>query len=265
MGRLQNTFESLHRDGKRALVAYLTSADPDEQRSVDAALCVVDQGADVLEIGVPFSDPSADGPVIQRAMQRALEAGGGWRSALRVVEQIRKARPSIPLVAFGYLNPILATGLERSMDMAGRAGVDAMLVVDAPHEESRPIAAAAAERGIDWVSLVAPTTGLVRAQTLAAEATGFVYVISLTGVTGGDFAGVERIKPLLKAIRESTTVPVCVGFGVRDAESAMTVAQVADGVVVGSALVSALEAAGNGPLDNVERLVREIRSGVDAV
>ncbi len=260
MGRIQTTFEGLARDGRKALIAYLTGGDPDEKASIDAALEVIDAGADVLEVGIPFSDPTADGPVIQRAMLRALRAGGGFETSMRVVEAIRRARPSVPLVAFGYLNPLLAGGLDRTMNRAAAAGVDGLLVVDAPHEECAPIAAAAAERGIDWVSLVAPTSGVSRAQTLAAEATGFVYVISMTGVTGSDFAGVSRVSPLVAAIRESSNAPVCVGFGVRDRESARAAAQIADGVVVGSALVSTLEGGGS-----VGDLVRELREGVEAL
>lgn len=262
MGRIQTTFEALARDGRKALVAYLTGGDPNEDRSVEAALAVIDAGADVLEVGIPFSDPTADGPVIQRAMLRALNAGGGFETSMRVIESIRKARPNVPLVAFGYLNPLLAGGLDRTMSRAAAAGVDALLVVDAPHEECAPIAAAAAERGIDWVSLVAPTSGPARAQTLAAEATGFVYVISMTGVTGSDFAGVERVSPLITAIRESSNAPVCVGFGVRDRQSARAAARIADGVVVGSALVSTLESSES--ISALADLVRELRLGVEA-
>lgn len=262
MGRVQTTFEALQRAGKKALVAYLTSGDPDEERSVEAALRVIDAGADILEIGIPFSDPTADGPVIQRAMLRSLAGGGGFDSALRVVGAVRKARPTVPLVAFGYLNPWLAPGLESALDSAAEAGVDALLVVDAPHEEAQPITAAAADRHIDWVSLVAPTSGGSRAQMLAAEATGFVYVISMTGVTGSAFAGVERVTPLVASIREATTAPVCVGFGVRDAESARAASAVADGVVVGSALVSIVEEGLE--LERLDRLMNELRRGVDA-
>ncbi|MEL6544996.1 MAG: tryptophan synthase subunit alpha [Myxococcota bacterium] len=262
MGRIQTTFEMLARDKRKALVAYLTAGDPDEQGSIDAALAVIDAGADVLEVGVPFSDPTADGPVIQRAMHRSLKAGGGFETSMRVVEAVRKARPQTPLVAFGYLNPLLAGGLDRTTSRAAAAGVDALLVVDAPHEECAPIAAAAAERGIDWVSLVAPTSGVNRAQTLAAEATGFVYVISMTGVTGSEFAGVDRVAPLISAIRDSSTAPVCVGFGVRDRESASAAARIADGVVVGSALVAKVES--GAPLSELSALVAELRAGVDA-
>lgn len=262
MSRLQSTFGALRSKGKKSLVAYLTAGDPTEAASIEAALCVADAGADVLEVGIPFSDPTADGPVIQRAMLRSLQSGGGFASALRVVKAVRDARPSLPMVAFGYLNPFVSKGLEDSLGRAAEAGVDGLLVVDAPYEEAAPIAAAAKESGLDWVSLVAPTTGHERAKSIASSATGFVYMISMTGVTGSDFAGVERVKPLVASIRDVTSVPVCVGFGVRDRESAAAAAEVADGVVVGSALVSVLEK--GGALNDLGRLVGQLRAGVDS-
>lgn len=264
MGRLQNTFDGLQRDNKRALVAYLTACDPDERRSIDAAMCVIDHGADVVEVGVPFSDASADGPVIQRAMGRALGNGASFDSSLRVVRAIRHHRPTTPLVLFGYLNPIEVRGWARALDQVAEAGADAMLLVDVPLEESARLAALAAERKIDWVSLIAPTSGAERAQELAATATGFVYMISLTGVTGGRFQGVDRIRPLVQAVRRSATIPICVGFGVTNRETAAAAAELADGVVVGSALVDALERTDGGSLDGVRDLMRDIRSGVDA-
>jgi tryptophan synthase alpha chain len=260
MGRLDTTFAALHAAGRKALVVYLTASDPDEETSVAAGLAALEAGADVLEIGVPFSDPIADGPIIQRAMQRALRAGGGLTAALRVVSALR-ARSAAPLVLFGDLNPLLWSGFEGSVRAVAEAGADGMLVVDAPPEEAEPLRLAVQRAGLDWVSLVAPTTPPTRAAAIAQAAGGFLYVVSMTGVTGGALQGVEAVQPLIAQVRAVASLPVCVGFGVRDAASAGLAASVGDGVVVGSAVVKALEEGGP---DAVAACVRELRRGIDA-
>lgn len=265
MKRLAQTFERLRQDRRKALVVYLTAGDPDLQGSVQAARAAIAAGADILEIGVPFSDPVADGPVIQRAMLRALQAGGGFDQALEVMRQVR-AESAVPIIAFGYANPLLWTGFRDSCKRLAAAGADGLLVVDVPTEESQDLEAAVADAGMAWVPLVAPTTGIARITTVAARATGFVYMVSMTAVTGGDLTDVTRLEPLIAAVRRATPFPVCLGFGVRDRASAARAAQVADGVVVGSAIVACLEAGaahGDGAA-RVTAIVRELRAGVDA-
>lgn len=258
--RLQKAFSA----SKKSLVAYLTAGDPSVDECVAAARAAVDNGVDVLEIGVPFSDPVADGPVIQRAMLRALDNGGGFIQALQIVERIRSFS-QVPIVLFGYANPLFWEGLDAACCKMKQAGVDGLLVVDVPGEEAGPMRNAAAQAGLDWVALVAPTTGIERAAKLAQEATGFVYVISMTGVTGGALVDTKRIEPVIAAVRQAATIPVCVGFGVRDRASAQAVAKVADGVVVGSAIVAALEAGQQDgtSAQRVANCIKELRTAID--
>jgi tryptophan synthase alpha chain len=263
MTRLAKRFEALRSKERKALVVYLTAGDPDLETSIAAARAALAAGADILEIGVPFSDPVADGPVIQRAMLRALDGGGGLEAALTMVKALRSDTDA-PLVLFGYVNPLLWSGLEASCKRIAEAGADGMLVVDVPVEEADELRAAGKRAGLDWVGLVAPTTGVERAGTIARAAAGFVYVVSMTGVTGGALSSLDGVRPVIRAVRDATALPVCIGFGVRDRASAHAAAALADGVVVGSAVVAALEAGaadGSGP-ERVRALVRELRAGV---
>ena len=263
MSRIKNTFDSLKSQNKKALVVYLTAGDPNLEDSVAAALAAIEAGADVLEVGVPFSDPLADGPVIQRAMNRALEAGGGFEGALEVVRRVR-AHSDVPIILFGYVNPLMWHGLKESCERVSDAGGDGLLVVDLPPEEADELKGLAREKGLDWITLVAPTSGASRTEVLAKSASGFVYVISMTGVTGAKLSQTDRVEKIVSMVKSATDVPACVGFGVRDRESARAVAEVADGVVVGSAIVKVLEE--NQGLEGsraVAKLVADLRAGVD--
>ncbi len=259
MSRLAEAFTLLRAQRRKALLVYLTAGDPDAARSIAAAEAALAAGADILEVGVPFSDPVADGPVIQRAMSRALAGGGGLLPALEVVRAVRQ-KSQAPIVLFGYCNPLLWYGMEESVRRAKDAGADGLLVVDLPPEEAGPMKAAAAATGLDWVTLVAPTSGPERARRLAETATGFVYVISMTGVTGGAVQDPSAVAPLVEIARRAG-VPACIGFGIRDAKSAAAAGRLADGVVVGSAIVAALETGGPA---RVGELVAELRRGLDA-
>ena len=239
MGRIDERFESLRAEGRKALVIYLTAGDPDFDGALDAALAAVESGADVLEVGVPFSDPVADGPVIQEAMCRALDAGGGLSQSLELVRRVRE-KSSIPIVLFGYFNPLLWWGFEESARRIAEAGADGLLVVDLPPEEAGPFKAAAREHGLDWVSLAAPTSGSERVASIAANATGFLYLVSMTGVTGGALSDTRPVESMIEVARGAANIPACVGFGVRDAESAKRLGAIADGVVVGSEIVRVL-------------------------
>ncbi|MEK7706134.1 MAG: tryptophan synthase subunit alpha [Myxococcota bacterium] len=264
--RLTKHLTELRAAGRKALVAYVTASDPDVEQSVAVAVAAIDAGADVLEIGVPFSDPVADGPVIQRAMLRALAQGGGFAQALQVAQQVRAQR-SAPLVLFGYLNPLLWLGLDESYRRARAAGIDAVLVVDAPHDEAPEVHAGARAAGLDTIPIVAPTTDPARVRAIAREAGGFVYVVSMTGVTGGQLDTFDHLAPMVATVREATRLSVCIGFGIRDAAAAARAAAVCDGVIVGSAIVEAVErgTVSGDVTAQVGRVVRELRAGVDTV
>lgn len=242
MGRIAERFTALRARGETALIPFLTAGDPDLAATEDLVLAVVEAGADLVEIGVPFSDPIGEGPTIQRASERALATGTSLRRVLNLVKSLR-SRVDVPLVLMGYANSVLTMGEERFAEAASEVGVDGLLIVDLPPEEGAELRAAVAERGIDAVLLAAPTTRPDRLAMLARETRGFLYYVSRTGVTGARKALAEGIEEQVTRVRETSDVPVCVGFGVSDPEHARQVAAFADGVVVGSALVDRVAAA----------------------
>lgn len=266
MSRLEATFTRLRENNRKALVIYMTAGDPSLATSIEAAKACIDAGADILEVGIPFSDPLADGPVIQKAMIRALEGGATFARSLELVKAVRLHNETVPIVLFGYSNPFMWPGFENSCSMARKAGADGFLVVDLPPEEAQECRDAAAREGLDWISLVAPSSGVDRAKSIAAQATGFLYVISMLGVTGGALSSTEGAESMIRAARTVSDLPCCVGFGVRDEKTAEAAARIADGVVVGTAVVQELEAgmeSGDGP-ERVGALVRKLRIGADA-
>jgi len=238
MSRIQQRFDALRQQGRTALIPYITAGDPDPEISAVLMRTLVDAGADLIELGVPFSDPQADGPVIQDACQRALLRGVTLTDVLGIVERFRQDNATTPVVLMGYLNPIEQMGAEAFAQRAARAGVDGVIVVDAPPEESDDLMEALTGQGIDPIFLVAPTTADDRMERIARAARGFVYYVSLKGVTGAANLPVDEVASKLQAIRRVTELPIGVGFGIRDAESAARVGQVADAVVVGSAVVA---------------------------
>jgi tryptophan synthase alpha chain len=236
VSRLRAAFDRAASENRAALVAYLTFADPDPETSIAIVEAACRAGADVIELGVPFSDPSADGPSIQRAMERALEKGGSLPSAIAAVAELRRRGITTPVVLFGYYNPIFVMGTENFAARASAAGIDAVLTVDLPIDELAELAQPLADKGIDVVPLVAPTSTPERIARLASVKAPFVYYISLTGVTG-----VRAAAPVdperLALIRKASSAPVAVGFGIRTPADAARFSAIADGVVVGSALV----------------------------
>ncbi len=244
MGRIGDRFAALRQRGERALVPFVTAGDPDLPTTEAIVLAIASAGADAIELGVPFSDPMAEGPTIQRASQRALASGSSLR---RVIELVARLRPQVdlPIVLMGYANNLYTMGEEDFAEAASGAGVDGIIVVDLPPEEGESLFGAAEARGVDPILLAAPTTRKERLATLARRTRGFLYYVALTGVTGArrDLArGVEEGVASVKAISD---VPVCVGFGVSTPEQVRRIACYADGVVVGSALVDRIEAAGS--------------------
>ncbi len=252
----------------RVLVAYLCVGDPSVDESVRLARACVRAGADILELGVPFSDPAADGPAIERASHRAIAAGGGLRETLRAARAIRAAEPDVGVVLFGYYNPLFVLGEERAARAAAEAGVDALLVVDLPIEESRGLKVAAKACGVGVVPLLAPTSSAERVRLVAESAAEgdvpFVYYVSVTGVPGSSAIDARSAGERAKALGKQVGRPIVVGFGIDSRDKAREAARSADGVVVGTALVRAIEEGKTpeGRLANVESLVRELRAGV---
>ena len=241
MSRFEAKFSALKAAGRKALVPFITAGDPSLESTVPVMHALVDAGADVIELGVPFSDPMADGPVIQRSSERALARGAGLRYVLEAVEVFRQQDDTTPIVLMGYLNPVEIHGAERFAHEAVAAGVDGVLLVDLPPEEADEYRAAFATQGLALISLASPTTPEARLQRLATQADGYLYYVSFAGVTGADRLDIGDAGQRLQHLRAMASIPVYAGFGIRDAQSAAAMAINADGVVVGSALVSVLE------------------------
>jgi tryptophan synthase alpha chain len=242
MGRLGERFAALRERGERALIPFITAGDPDLAITERLLHALALAGADAIEIGVPFSDPMAEGPTIQRSSERALRTGTSLR---RILEVVRMVRPQIdvPLILMGYANNFFAMGEKNFADAAGTVGVDGVIVVDLPPEEGEVFHPALKEAGIDPILLASPTTTPERVQMLATETRGFLYYVSLTGVTGARDEIAEGVEESVRAIRRISDVPICVGFGVSTPEHARRVGAFADGVVVGSALVDRIDRA----------------------
>ncbi|HEY6721628.1 MAG TPA: tryptophan synthase subunit alpha [Burkholderiales bacterium] len=265
MSRISSTFERLAGKHRRALIPYVTAGDPKPEITVPLMHALVVAGADVIELGVPFSDPMADGPVIQRSSERALRNHIGLDGVLAFVAEFRKKDESTPVVLMGYANPIEAMGLERFVDAARRAGIDGVLVIDYPPEESVELAAMLRARGMDMIFLLAPTSTEARIDQVVKLASGYIYYVSLRGVTGAKNLDLEDVAAKLPAIRGKTRLPVGVGFGIRDGETARAVARIADAVVIGSRIIQEIEQAS--PETCVEKgagLLKEIRRAMDA-
>ena len=237
MSRLDNRFQTLREQGRTALIPYITAGDPAPDATVGFMHALVASGADVLEVGVPFSDPMADGPVIQGACERALAAGTSLSRVLDMIAEFREKDAETPVVLMGYLNPIDRLGLETFSTRAQQVGVDGVLIVDMTAEEAPEVTPTLKAAHLDPVCLIAPTTGDARIERICANAGGFIYYVSFKGVTGSASLDVSSLAQAIERIRTKSTLPVAVGFGVSTAANAADVAQVADAVVVGSALV----------------------------
>ena len=266
MTRLQARLDALRGAGRRALVPFMTAGDPSLASTVPVMHALVEAGADVIELGVPFSDPMADGPVIQRSSERALARGAGMAFVLDSVRRFREADGDTPVVLMGYLNPVEVRGPARFAADAAQAGIDGMLLVDLPPEEAPEYRQAFAANALALISLASPTTPDARLAELCAQAQGYIYYVTYAGVTGAAHLDVDHAGRHLAQVRALASAPVYAGFGIRDAQSAAAMASHADGVVVGSALVSAMEAAGD-PADAAARagdFLRPLRQALDA-
>jgi len=261
MSRIAATFDALAERGRKALIPYVTAGDPHADTTPAIMRAMVDAGADVIELGIPFSDPMADGPVTQKASERALARGIGLAKALAMVREFRAGDRKTPVVLMGYANPIERFGTTRFVAEAKDAGVDGVLVVDYPPEECAEFAELLRGAAIDPIFLVAPTSSDARIASVAEAARGYVYHVSLKGVTGASHFDIDAVKRMIPRIKAHVRVPVGVGFGIRDGATARAVAEVADAVVIGSALVQRLEGASR---DDAPRLAGEFVAGIRA-
>ena len=266
MGRIEERFKALKKEGRKAFVVYLTAGDPDLKATANLIPALEAAGVNIIEIGVPFSDPTADGPIIQAASQRALKQGTTLEKILAMIASLRRTS-GIPIVLFGYYNPILSYGTEKFAADAAASGVDGLLVVDLPPEEADELRRYTDPVGLDFITLIAPTTDPKRARKILRGATGFVYFISVTGVTGTAAPRTEDIRHDLERIKGMTTLPIAVGFGISTPEQAAAIAPLSDGVVVGSALVRLIaEKGGSGDITQaVFSFAARIRQAIDGV
>jgi tryptophan synthase alpha chain len=267
--RIDQRFAALRTEGRAALVTFLTAGDPDPATSLAILRALPAAGADVVELGMPFTDPMADGPAIQMSSQRALKAGQTLKTTLDMVRAFRQADGATPIVLMGYYNPIYVYGVDRFLADATAAGVDGLIVVDLPPEEDEELCLPALKAGLNFIRLATPTTDDKRLPAVLANTSGFVYYVSITGITGSAAPDPGQVTAAVSRIKRHTKLPVAVGFGVRTAEQAAAIAAGADGVVVGSALVSALKAsldqddkATAKTVTSVVNLVAELARGV---
>jgi len=260
MSRIQGRFQALGREKRKALIPYITAGDPHPALTVPLMRGLVEAGADILELGVPFSDPMADGPVIQRAGERALKHGVGLSNVLAMVGEFRNTDSATPIVLMGYANPIEAMGTQKFVAAAKAAGVDGVIVVDYPPEECEQFAAMAKQAGIDPIFLLAPTSTDKRIEQVGRVGSGYLYYVSLRGITGAANIDLGDVAARIPKIRAATRLPIGVGFGIRDAESAKRVAQSADAVVIGSRIIQEIEAgAADQAVARVKAFLKPIR------
>ncbi|WP_043532431.1 tryptophan synthase subunit alpha [Litchfieldella xinjiangensis] len=267
MNRIDKRFASLKAQGKTALIPYITAGDPAPEHTVGFMHALVESGADIIELGVPFSDPMADGPVIQKACERALAHGTRLTHLFEMVQDFRQTDTKTPVVLMGYLNPIERMGYQRFAEQAAAAGVDGVLIVDMPPEEADEIGPLMKSSGLAAIFLVAPTTSEARAATICGHGEGYLYYVSLKGVTGAATLDVDAVDRQLEPLRRLTDLPLCVGFGIRDGATAAAVGRIADGVVVGSALVNRIAEGADSPASiapALKAVLSEMRQALDA-
>jgi len=267
MSRIASTFSALKAEGKKALIPFITAGDPEPGITVSLMHTLVDSGADLLELGVPFSDPMADGPVIQRASERALDHHVSISDVLDMVREFRQTNQHTPIILMGYLNPIEVTGYAEFASQAAEAGADGAITVDIPPQEAHELLIELKNNDIDPIFLLAPTSTQARISMITAAASGFVYYVSLKGVTGAATLDIDAVAEKIAQIRETTELPIGVGFGISDAETAAKMSKISDAVIVGSALVRTIEENKDDPeaiKQAAQSLIGGMRKAMDA-
>jgi len=263
MSRINSTFNELSNKKKKALIPFITAGDPHPEMTLDLLHALVDSGADMIELGIPFSDPMADGPVIQRASERALANNVGISQTIDLVKEFRTKNKTTPIILMGYANPIEAIGVDNFVKLIKDAEVDGVITVDYPPEESVDFVALLQKNNIDSIFLLSPTTEDKRVQLIIEQATGFIYYVSLKGVTGSSNIDIKQVTERVDNIRKFTKMPIGVGFGVRDAKTAKEVASFADAVVIGSKIVLEVENSKKEDLiGNIKNLMGEIKEAI---
>lgn len=263
MSRIEQVFKDLKKQNKKALIPFITAGDP----SVDLTLKILHQmvksGADMIEIGIPFSDPMADGPVIQRASERALANNVGIKKTFEIVKDFRSTNKTTPIILMGYANPIEAIGLDQFLTLCKDSDIDGVITVDYPPEESENYVKKLKEINVDAIFLLAPTTEKQRIEKIIKQASGFLYYVSLKGVTGAQNIDIDQVKGRVHEIKELTNLPVAVGFGVRDPETAKKVAEFSDAVVIGSRIIQEVESSsGDNLIPNIASIVESIKEAI---
>ena len=265
MSRIAQTFARLASEKRKALIPFVTAGDPSPSITVPLMHAMVDAGVDIIELGVPFSDPMADGPVIQRSSERALKFGVGLNDVLSYVSEFRKTNQTTPVVLMGYANPIERMGMKIFAERANKAGVDGVLVVDYPPEESGDLAETMDAAGIDIIYLLSPTSSIERIKLVSEAARGYIYYVSLKGVSGAANIDTSEVEAMIAKIKSQTALPVGVGFGIRDGDTAKRIARFADAVVIGSRLIQEMEAATpETAVEKVRVLLKNIRETMDS-
>ena len=263
MSKIQTTFLRLKSENKKALIPFITAGDPHPDMTVKMLHTLVGSGADMIEVGIPFSDPMADGPVIQRASERALANNIGIKKTIQLVKEFRKKDTNTPIILMGYVNPIEAIGIEHFVGLIKDADVDGVITVDYPPEESKAFVALLKKQDIDSIFLLSPTTENSRIKLITEQATGFLYYVSLKGVTGSANIDINQVSERVNNIKKYSDLPIAVGFGVRDAETAKQVALISDAVVIGSRIINEVEnSTEEDLLGRMKSLMREIKSAI---
>jgi tryptophan synthase alpha chain len=260
MNRIVNTFENLKNNNKRALIPFVTAGDPSPELTIEIMHEMVKNGADLIELGIPFSDPMADGPTIQRSSERAIANGVGIKKTIEIAKNFRKNNKETPIILMGYANPIEAIGVDNFIDLAADADIDGVITVDYTPEESVSFSKKLHEKNIETIYLLAPTTDENRIKLVLKQASGFLYYVSLKGVTGARNIDIKEVESKINTIRKFTSLPIAVGFGVRDENTAKQVAAIADGVVIGSRVVNEIEDSKTEELlGNIAKLIKTIK------
>lgn len=263
MSKIKSVFDSLDKKQSKALIPFITAGDPNPEITIEILHTLVDAGADMIELGIPFTDPMADGPVIQRASERAIANNVGIKKTIEIVKEFRQKNKHTPIILMGYANPMEAIGIDLFIQLIHEAHVDGVITVDYPPEEAKSFVEKLKEKNIDTIFLLSPTTEDKRIKLIIEQATGFIYYVSLKGVTGSANIDIDQVTERVRNIKRYTKLPIGVGFGVRDAKTAKEVALISDAVVIGSRIVQEIENSSRADLiSNIKKLMTEMKQAI---